>query len=261
MKIGISLACFYPEHPENTINTARSLGFNIAELFVNTISELDTSYIGDFSAACERAGLEIYSLHPFTSALENYIFFSRYDRRIDDAKRFYARYCDAAKALGARVINLHGDRGIGKTDLAEYIECLKPIAELSARYGVCFSMENVFYNSVNSPSVAEKLVRELGDGISFTFDIKQAHKGGSDPYELCDAMGKNIVNFHINDYDENHLCMLPGRGVVDYRRMFSTLEKNGYKGPALIEVYRSDYDKNEELAAAAEYLRSIAAEK
>jgi len=257
VEIGVSLACFYPRHPEDMIDTACGLGFGVSELFINTYSELQDDYIRKFEKKSSTAGLRIHSVHPFTSAIENYMFFSRYDRRVEDAKALYAKYCTAAKFLGAGVINMHGDRGLALTDIDEYIECLKPLAELSDKYGVCIAHENVFFNSINHPDIVSKLKSRLGDTVKFTFDIKQAHKGGSDPYELCRAMGGNIVNFHINDYDDEHICMLPGDGIVDYTKIFSILNENGYSGPAIIEVYSSNYENLQEIASSAQFLRGV----
>lgn len=258
MKIGISLACFYPQHPEDTIKYAKDLGFDTAELFVNTISELDSGYISEFKQRCNAEGITIYSLHPFTSALENYMFFSPYDRRIEDSKLFYELYCKTAIKLGAKVINIHGDRATGLNNIDQYIRCLDPLLELTAKYGVTLSHENVFFNSINHPEFVYKLRSRLGKNtLKFTFDIKQAHKGGTDPYELCEAMGSDIINFHINDYDDNNICLLPGRGIIDYAKIFNILNKNKYDGPALIEVYSDNYKTLEEIKKSAEILNKI----
>lgn len=254
MKIGISLACFYPEHPEDTIEYATSLGFDTAELFINTYSELSTDYLTLFKKKCDDAGLKIYSIHPFTSAIENYLFFSHYDRRIEDAKYFYEKYCLAANILGAKVINIHGDRGGGLVDIDKYCKSVEPLMQLNEKHGVTFSHENVFFNSVNHPEFIYKLRERFNGTIKFTFDIKQAHKGGSDPYEVCEAMGKDIANFHINDYDDNNICLLPGKGIVDYTRIFNILNKNLYSGPALIEVYSSNFKQHSEIKDSLEYL-------
>lgn len=257
MRIGISLACFYPEHPEDVIDRVCDIGFDIGELFLNTVSELEDDYISNFAKRCEKRGLEIYSIHPFTSALENYMFFSPYDRRIEDSKKFYACYCDAARALGAKVINIHGDRGMGLQNIDKYCECLAPFAELADKSGITISHENVFFNSINHPEFVCDLRRRLGDSVKFTLDIKQAHKGGSDPYEVCRSMGGSVVNFHVNDYDDQNICLLPGAGVVDHKRIFQTLNSNGYDGPAIIEVYRSNFESLDDIVRSKQYLDKI----
>lgn len=257
MEIGISLACFYPEHPEDVIDRVCDMGFNTAEIFLNTFSELDESYIKSVADKCEKRGLNIYSVHPFTSALENYMFFSPYDRRVNDSVFLYQKYCDAANMLGAKVINIHGDRGVGLQDIDKYCDCVAPLVELSEKNSVIMSHENVFFNSVNHADFVKDLRSKLGDKIKFTFDIKQANKGGADPYILCDAMNDSVVNFHVNDFDENNICLLPGDGNVDHKKIFKTLYSHNYKGPAIIEVYRSNFNDINDILKSKQYLEKI----
>lgn len=257
MEIGFSLACYYPMHPEDAVFKAADLGFKKVELFINTLSELEDDYLIALSKLCDKKGLEVYSIHPFTSALENYMFFSPYDRRINDSKLFYDRYFNVAKKLGAKVVNIHGDRGIGLSDIDLYSNCLNPLLDLSDKYDIVASFENVFYNSVNHPEFVKKLNDRFGDAIKYTFDIKQANKGGASPYDLCDAMSGHISNFHINDFDDNHICMLPGQGIVDYNKIISTILKHGYLGPAIIEVYSSNFKNDKEIADSVEFIRDI----
>ncbi len=257
MEIGISLACFYPEHPEEVVSKVADMGFKIAELFLNTISEMEYGYINSILKECEKRDLKIYSVHPFTSALENYMFFSPYDRRIKDSKALYKKYCEVANMLGAKVVNIHGDRGIGLKDFEHYCKCLDPFFELSQETGVMLSHENVFFNSVNHPEFTEKLRERFGDDIKFTFDIKQANKGGSVPYEVCKSMGNSIVNFHINDFDSENICLLPGEGDVDHKEIIDLLKLNGYDGPAIIEVYRDNFKNTDQIVRSYDYLKSI----
>lgn len=253
MEIGMSLACFYPLEPEKVIPIARQLGIGTCEIFLNTFSELEEAYLYDLRKACDEAHLKVYSIHPFTSAIENYFFFSPYPRRIEDAVLFYERYANAAKILGASVVNIHGDRGIGLEDLEKYLECAKPLRILQEKTGIIYSFENVFYNSVNHPEFTARL-RQAAPDLRFTLDIKQAYKGSQDPDLLAEAMGNSIVNFHVNDRDDAHICLLPGRGTVDYDPIFESLRNNGYQGPALIEVYRKNFDRPEEIAVAKNFL-------
>lgn len=253
MEIGMSLACLYPLEPEKVVPIAKSLGIHVCEIFLNTFSELDEKYLIQLRKKCDEANIRVYSIHPFTSAIENYFFFSPYPRRIEDATKIYHRYADAAKILGASVVNIHGDRGIGLEDIQAYLNCAAPLRELQQQTNVIFSLENVFYNSVNHPEFVARL-RQMASDLRFTFDIKQAFKGEQNPYDLVEAMGNAVVNFHANDRDDAHICLLPGKGEVDYGRILSSLLKNGYQGPGLIEVYRKNFDDPEEIRTAKFYL-------
>lgn len=253
MEIGMSLACFYPLEPEFAVDQAKSLGMKTCEIFLNTFSELEENYLIELRKKCDNANLSVHSIHPFTSAIENYFFFSPYPRRIQDARELYFRYADAAKILGAKVINIHGDRGMGLERFDDYLECISPLRSLQDKTGIIYAMENVFYNSVNHPEFTFRLHRAAPD-VGFTIDIKQAYKGDQDPIALIEAMGNGIVNFHVNDRDPDHLCMLPGRGAVNFDLLLSALKKAGYQGPALIEVYRQNFDKPDEILKSKQFL-------
>lgn len=253
MEIGMSLACFYPMEPELAVHEAAALEISVCEVFLNTYSELDEGYLHGLREQCDRFGIRVHSVHPFTSFLENYLFFSPYPRRIADSVEFYRSYAKAAKILGAEVINIHGDRGIGLESIDDYVEFITPLLKLQQETGIAYSLENVFFNSVNHPEFTARL-RQKAPDARFTFDIKQAFRGGQDPYQLVEAMGNAIVNFHANDRDEEHMCLLPGQGNVDFDRIRSTLQKNGYGGPGLIEVYSSNFQQRHEIAEAKSFL-------
>ena len=65
-------------------------------------------------------------------------------------------------------------------------------------------------------------------------------------------MGSNIVNIHINDRDENHPCLLPGKGSLNYEDIASNLKSVKYSGKGIIEVYSNNYVNYDELKQAKE---------
>ncbi len=253
MEIGMSLACLYPMEPERVVPEVSALNIKICEVFLNTASELEEGYLHSLRETCNRQGIRVYSIHPFTSIMENYLFFSPYPRRIADAVHFYRRYADAAKILGAKVVNMHGDRWLGLDSLSDFADCLAPVMALQRETGICFAQENVFYNSVNHPEFTARLRQRIPE-VRFTFDIKQAFKGGQDACALAEAMGDAMVNFHMNDRDETHLCMLPGQGTVDFDRIAGILSENHYAFPGLIEVYRKNFSDPREIMEAKKFL-------
>ena len=255
MDVGMSLACYYPLEPENAALEVAKLNVRVCEVFFNTISELEVSYLYSLREICDRNNMRVHSIHPFTSFLENYLFFSPYPRRIADAEQFYKRYADAAKILGATVVNIHGDRGVGLNDIDHYVKCVEPLMRLQQKTGVTFALENVFYNSVNHPEFIARLRQRVPEA-RFTLDIKQAFKGGEDAYLVAEAMGDAIVNFHVNDRDDDHICLLPGEGAVDYDRIMKILSSSHYEGPALIEVYRHNFQNNADIRRSLDHLET-----
>ncbi len=60
---------------------------------------------------------------------------------------------------------------------------------------------------------------------------------------------------HVHLGDNNRL--MPGNGNIDWKRVFSILNKGGYSGFASLECGFKSSDKAEELQAQARYLRSL----
>ena len=76
------------------------------------------------------------------------------------------------------------------------------------------------------------------------------------------AVGDRICNIHLNDFDEEHSCLLPGEGTMDYGAFFGELARLGYDRQVLIEVYKDNFDSLDRIRRAVEWLaRSHNAEK
>ena len=48
--------------------------------------------------------------------------------------------------------------------------------------------------------------------------------------------------------------MLPGRGEFDFKRLKAEMDKLGYNGAYIIEVYRNAYDEYSELIDSIKYV-------
>ncbi len=60
--------------------------------------------------------------------------------------------------------------------------------------------------------------------IKFTCDIKQAYKSNENPLHYIDIMGKDLVNFHINDRDEKKVFVYFRKGRVNYKPIIEKLK-------------------------------------
>ena len=257
MQFGISSACFYPQDLLESIKLLAENNVKSLEIFVNTESELTTSFAKEIKNITDYYNIAIDSIHPFTSGYEYIMIFSDYKKRFADAVEFYKRYYSFANELGAGLVVLHGDKRFansGGISDEEYFERYYRLAQEERKAGVTLAQENVNLFRSQSPEFLRKMREYLNDGVDFVFDIKQAVRSGNNPYDVCSAMGDRIIHLHINDNNSTHDCMLPGAGEMDYNKIFTQLRTQGFNGTAVIEVYRKNFDNIEQLIASHSFM-------
>ena len=252
MNVGISTACIYPMETEKAIEILLSMDFKLFEIFINTFREMEPQYIHELSKSFKEHGAYVKSIHPFTSGFESMLLFSEYLRRFEDGLEFYKRYFETANILGAKIVVLHGQRDYLRGQISEevYFERYAKLRETGLQFGVEVAQENVNAFRSEDPAFILRMRRYLHDQCSFVFDIKQAIRAGVNAFQMCQAMGERIVHIHLNDNDASHDCLLPGCGTMDFREIRTFLQNTGYDGDIIIEVYRRNFQKIEELKNA-----------
>jgi sugar phosphate isomerase/epimerase len=259
MEIGISSASFYPElNTEDTIKLMAETGFSSGEIFLNTPSEYEEDFIKMLIEEKEKYSFNVNSIHSCSSQYEPFLF-DKYKRRRDDMLVYYKKLCKAAKMLGAKCYTFHGMRfgSINQEDMGFIVEVYNELAYISMEEGIKLAQENVSWCMSSSLKFLETLKEKCKYPVYFTFDIKQAYKADIDPIKYIDVMGEKIVNYHINDRDEKHLCLLPGHGNVDYKAIHAKLKEAGYEGIATLEVYRENYSGYNELRETKKFLENL----
>lgn len=258
MEIGLSSASFYPNlNTEDTIALMKKLGFNMGEIFLNTYSEYDEEFVKLLLEEKNKNNFKINSVHGFSSSFEPFLF-DVYKRRRDDVFIYFRKMCKAAKLLGAECYTFHGMRrqDLSFINFKFIVEIYNELIYTAMEEGIKLSQENVSWCMSSDIDFLKMLKEECKYPIYFTFDIKQSYKAGIDPEKYIDIMDKNIINFHINDRDEHNLCLLPGKGSVDYKQLFHKLKEKGYNGAGIIEVYSNNYSDYNELISAKKILTS-----
>lgn len=259
MEVGLSSASFYPDlNTEDTIKTMTNIGFRSGEIFLNCLSEYEAEFIEQLLVEKERTGFQIKSVHAFSGSFEPYLF-ERYKRRRVDTLKIFKKVCNAAKALGANCYNFHGMRheNMMQIDLEFISDIYDELIYTAGESGIKLAQENVSWCMSSNLSFLEELKERCKYPLYFTLDIKQSYKAGINPKEYISVMGSRLTNLHVNDKDAEHLCMLPGRGHVDYVELKQNLEKIGYDGMAIIEVYRNNFEAYAELFEAKQFLEGI----
>ena len=250
-RVGLSSACFYPEETLDAVRRCVSLGFKTIEIFMNSPSELEPPYLERIAEVCREGGVRVKSIHPFTSGFEYMLFFSAYKKRAGESIELYRPYFRAAAYLGADYVVFHGDKLTAPFfGMDNYCDVLSRLMAAARYEGVTLAHENVSTARGGNPEFMRELRAMLGAGrLAFVFDIKQVLRGGYDPLDMLDAMGGDIVHVHLNDWRDGE-CRLPFAGALDLESILSRIERDGFKGDYIIEVYRHNFDSDGEISVS-----------
>lgn len=257
MRIGASTACFYPMITERALTTILELGIKDLEVFFNTSSEINKSFVRGLKRTVRAYGGKVYSVHPYSSGMEPFMFFSNYERRFTDMMDDYQHYFDACNILGANIVVIHGDKLPGEKQDEKYFERFSMIMECGKKFGVTVAQENVNLHRSQSPDFLQRMKEWIGDDLKFVFDIKQAVRANYDPYYFAERLGNAIIHVHISDNNPTNTCMLPGKGVMDYAKLKTVLDKSGCDPSWVMEVYRRNFDDPNEIASSVRMLKQV----
>lgn len=256
MSIGISTASFYPLETEDAISLISKNKVECTEIFFNSNRELKPSFIDYLLDIINNSPLKITAIHPMLSFAEPYMIFSDYIRRFEESEDIFKRYFEIAAELGAKYVNLHGDKPTGKLPVEEYCERFKILADIGKGFGVTLCQENVNGYRSADPEFLSDMVRLLGDDANFTLDIKQVIRAGYTLPEILEAMDYKIRHVHISDHSPAADCLLPTRGAFNFNQLFCDLKNHGYNGDYMIEVYKNAYKDYSEIFDSYQKLKN-----
>lgn len=254
MRVGISSACFYPETVLDASKHTLSFGVPVMEIFLNSIHELSNDNLEAVKKNADNSGTQIVSVHPFTAVMEGMLFFSGYKDRIYDGLSLYERFFAAANTLGAKYFVFHGDRKkttYGQKQMPEddMCEIYYKLIHLAQKYDIIFTQENVAQYRSEDPIFLQKLYKNLGNDIHFTYDIKQEMRAGLPFLSVYEAQRDALSHIHINDFGFNECC-LPFEGNIDFAKLKRRLCEDNYCGDCVIEVYKSNIENDEALKSS-----------
>ena len=258
MEMGISTASFYPTLLEDALEQLVTRQVPVAELFLNTFSELNPPLRQTVRAWLDCGSTRAISVHPFTSVLESSLFFTSYSRRFEDGVELYRRYFDYAAQMGAKILVFHGNHRNTSRPPQRYYERFARLRQAAKETGIILAQENVFAHCSQDLPFLVEMRRYLHDEVEFVLDNKQALRGGQDPMEMAKALGERVVHLHLSDSVPGKDCLPPGEGSFDFHQYFSILKEKGYSGDGVIELYHNSYESYQQIFASREYLQKKA---
>ena len=259
MQTGISTASLFGRFfTEDAVEELSGAGVKTAEVFLETYGE----YTPEFGELIKKRkdGMDIHSVHVLTTQYEPQLY-SMNERAKADSFKLLEGTARAAEILGAKYYTFHGGARFRKEPLILNLDNVgeetRKIVDVLGKHGVSLAYENVhwgYYNYIGFFSELKKRVPNLKG----TFDIKQARQSGISYKEFISEMGEAIVTAHISDINENGKMCLPGKGITDFKEVFSRLKDVGFDGAILIESYNSDYKELKELYESLDFVTETA---
>ncbi len=242
MIAGVSTACLYPKLLEESVYDLAVNGISHIELFVNTVSEIEKKYVSGIAETLKRFEVTCRSFHPFTCPIEPMLFFSGYERRVDDALDFYKKYFEAMNILGAEIFVFHGNNKNVAVPDELYFERFNRLVETGKKFGIIVAQENVSRCTSGSLLFMKRMAENLGDNAKFVIDTKQAVRAGESNFDVLRTLGSRIVHAHVSDHGEMGDCLLIGRGRFNIRQFLAMLNENSPDCSVMLELYRSNFD-------------------
>ena len=162
----------------------------------------------------------------------------------------FEQNCILANQLGSRKLVIHLWSGMDSDkDFPHNIEMYRKLREISDRYQITLTVENVVCNHSDPMTHLNELVSLFPD-IEFTYDTKMAEfHGQSDALYLPEnhEVWKHVTHMHINDFKGAPLdwsCLKTlhaGEGQIDFEKLFRFINREGYQGDFTIES--TSFDK------------------
>ncbi|MBP3761075.1 MAG: sugar phosphate isomerase/epimerase [Ruminococcus sp.] len=239
MNAGVSTACLYPMPVEESLYQLAVNGVSCVEIFVNTHSELERKFACNLADMLRRFDMRCASVHPFTCEIEPLMFFSEYERRMNDILEYYRLFFSFMNTVGADIFVFHGAKGAVPKEL--YCERYSKLYNLGQEYGIQVAVENVSRCRSSSSAFIRDISKMLGNNFAFVLDTKQAIRSGETPFSFIEAAGKSLKHIHISDSGEMGDCLPIGKGSFRFRQFFDKVNSVNPNTNIILELYRNNF--------------------
>ena len=261
MRTGVSTASlFLRRYNEQALPLLSSMGVKTAEVFLTTYSEYGEPFASTLKQV--QNGVFVNSIHILNTQFEPQLF-NAHPRAKADAFSWLDKVLDSAQILGAPYYTFHGTARIKRAarsgandDFTRMRAGFQEINDACQKRGVRLCLENVEWATYNRPGVFTELAQAIPT-LGGVLDIKQARISGFAYQAYLEEMGEKLCYVHVSDVNEQGKICLPGKGTFDFATLIKRLNDVGFDGALLVEVYTGDYEKEQELKIACEYLDEL----
>lgn len=243
-EIGLSTGIAYAHPIEDVLHYISDAGFRAIEVATapGHFHFADPQAVASLKARLDQHGLRAHSLHaPF--GLELNLTSPNAQQRLFTMERFIEA-ADALQVLGGLHFVVHpggeDQRWVWERQrrLDLCIEGLTQTWDECRRRGLTLIVETPLPHLLGGQveDLAWIMERLPDSGVGICLDTSHTSLAGS-LFEVIERFGKRLLHVQASDnrgHSDDHL--IPGEGVVDWPRVFSSLERVGYDGVLMLEV-------------------------
>lgn len=243
-KLGISISGL-TEYTQQEIDSIREAGFVCIEVSCGRLKEDDFTQnaMKKLKKQCERAGLEVWSVHVPFSGRENVAHLNEEARlRMLNIVTNYLKWGNELMDARTFVIHPSAEPIVNKdrpNAFAQSVKSLKVLHEKAKSMNSVLCMENIPRTCLaNTSRETMELLAQIAPDMKMCYDSN--HLLQETPEHFVDGIEKGrIFTTHISDYDwidERH--WLPFEGKTDWKLVIDALVRHGFTGPFLYECRR-----------------------
>ena len=238
-KLGIIANCIAGEAEKETLKRIKDRGF---ECFFSSEKEFGEKYVGELKNESEKLGLDYEFIHgPFVGINEMWT-----SEEEPEIHRSFIKAIDSAGANGIKTLIAHVSSSFRPPDISDKgVARFDAWVERAEKRGVVIAFENLR----KLGNLAYLMDRYEGNPfVKFCYDCGHEHcYTVSVPF--IPIYGDRLICTHLHDNfgqdksapDGGDKHLLPFDGNVDYAAMMKSLDKVGYKGSLMLEVFSGYY--------------------
>jgi len=273
MKLAFSTNAFKRYSLEDSIREVGKIGYSGVEILCDmphayppTFDDTQVKSVKETITSC---GLQISNLNAFTLYAIGDVYHPSWieDQEALKEKRIQhtVNCIRLAKKIGAK--NVSTEPGGPVPVNANRYELEKTFSDGLARVARIAEEEDVLVLVEPEPDLLienshqfKKFMKTLSSNhIRLNFDIGHFFCVNEDPAELVYELSESIGHFHLADIasDRVHNHLIPGRGSIDFCRVFDAMDNIGYDGFVTVELYPYQEDPIQAAKEAYNYLDKI----
>jgi sugar phosphate isomerase/epimerase len=251
-RVGLSSASVYPESTASAFELAGRLGYDAVEVMIG-IDPVSQDHEA-IAHLVDYHRIPVCAVHAPCLLITQRVWGTEPWAKLE-------RSAEMAAGLGAETVVVHPPFRWQREYARGFVD---GIAELEARTGVAFAVENMF--PWRAPRRELQAYTPGWDPVehgysNVTLDVSHTATAGQDPVAMAERLGDRLRHLHLADgtgsAKDEHL--VPGQGTQPCAELLELLAQRGFAGSVVVEINTrkatTKADRQADLAASLAFAR------